>query len=129
HGVIVHGVDVNASAPQATLENAGTELRLGLAKVRGLGEAKAEQIVAARGDGPFTSMLDLTGRVELSPEQVEALSTAGAFVGMGLRRRDALWSAGAAAAERPGRLPGLVAVGAPSLPGMSRFEIAAADVW
>src|SRR5699024_10681347 len=31
HGVTVRGVDVNASEAQATLENAGTEVRLGLA--------------------------------------------------------------------------------------------------
>ncbi|MDQ3274404.1 MAG: error-prone DNA polymerase, partial [Actinomycetota bacterium] len=46
------------------------------------------------------------------------------------QRRQALWTAGAVAAERPDRLPG-TAVGAhaPALPGMSELEIAAADVW
>ncbi|MGH3979250.1 MAG: error-prone DNA polymerase, partial [Pseudonocardiaceae bacterium] len=42
----------------------------------------------------------------------------------------ALWAAGAVAAERPDRLPGTaVGVAAPALPGMSELELAAADVW
>ncbi|QDQ96719.1 error-prone DNA polymerase [Tomitella fengzijianii] len=130
HGVAVQGVDINASGVEAGLEDAGRDVRLGLGAVRGLGQAKAEEIAAARPDGGFASMTDLTGRVELSTAQVEALATAGAFGCLGLGRRDALWSAGAAAAERPGRLPGLGTVAvAPSLPGMSRLELAASDVW
>lgn len=131
HGVKIHGVDVNASLAEATLENAGTELRLGLAGIRSLGAAKAKAIEdARRGGGEFTSMLDLTGRVELSAAQTEALATAGAFDCFGASRREALWSAGAAAAERPDRLPGLgTLANAPSLPGMSKLELAAADVW
>src|SRR5262249_5326562 len=58
------------------------------------------------------------------------LATAGAFDEFTPRRREALWSAGAVAAERPDRLPGTaVGVHAPPLPGMSALEIAAADVW
>ncbi|MDN5759741.1 MAG: error-prone DNA polymerase, partial [Tomitella sp.] len=84
HGVEVHGVDINASRVEATLENAGTELRLGLGSVRGLGADKAEAIVEARAAGEFVSMTDLTGRVEMSTAQVEALSTSGAFGCLGV---------------------------------------------
>ena len=52
------------------------------------------------------SLLDLTGRVQLSVPQVESMATAGALGCFGLARREALWAAGAAAAERPDRLPG-----------------------
>ncbi|KAF0848394.1 DnaE-like error-prone DNA polymerase [Nocardia caishijiensis] len=240
HGVLVHGPDINASRAEPTLENAGTEVRLGLAAVRHIGDDLAERLVTERIDhGPYTSMLDLTGRVELTVAQAESLATAGALdvlvdteppravgprggppasrhhtepralaeatmgtaestdgavaipggsvaaegrtitvaatvdavatsgaVGAGgssahggVRlagaaaaraggaagdrsddidrrgrgssvRRAALWAAGAAAGERPDLLPGTGAVTqAPSLPGMSALELAAADVW
>ncbi|MFD4462396.1 error-prone DNA polymerase [Nocardia sp. NPDC058480] len=136
HGVRVHGPDINASRAEPTLENAGTEIRLGLSGVRHIGTDLADRIVADRAEhGPFTSMLDLTGRVELTVAQSESLATAGALdVLVDTRgssvRRAALWAAGAAAVERPDRLPGTgPATVAPSLPGMSALELAAADVW
>ncbi|TCJ94456.1 error-prone DNA polymerase [Nocardia alba] len=151
HGVRVHGPDINASRAEPTLENAGTEIRLGLSSVRHIGVDLAERIVTARAEhGPFASMLDLTGRVELTVAQSESLATAGALDVLvdterpGLPdssavrrdsrgssvRRAALWAAGAAAVERPDRLPGTgPAIDAPALPGMSALELAAADVW
>ncbi|TLG11543.1 error-prone DNA polymerase [Nocardia cyriacigeorgica] len=157
HGVLVHGPDINASRAEPTLEQRGTQVRLGLASVRYIGDELAEKIVAAREEGgPYTSLLDLTGRVELTVRQAESLATAGALDSIttatsvrapetsvdqkpsstelpGARsslRRTALWAAGAAAGERPDRLPGMVAATtAPALPGMSALELAAADVW
>ena len=49
-------------------------------------------------------MADLSRRVGLSADQVEALATAGAFDCFGTSRREALWAAGAAATARPGQL-------------------------
>lgn len=130
HGVAVHGPDINHSLAEATLEGAGMQVRLGLAAVRHIGTELAEQIVTARAAGPYTSFLDLTGRVELTVPQAEALATAGALGSLGVTRRQALWAAGAAAGERPDRLPGTgAATAAPTLPGMSELELAAADVW
>ncbi|MGK8509400.1 error-prone DNA polymerase [Nocardia asiatica] len=130
HGVAVHGPDVNASCAEATLEAEGSEVRLGLAAVRQIGHDLAARIVAARGERPYTSFLDLTGRVELTVAQAESLATAGALGSLGVTRREALWAAGAAAGERPDRLPGTgAATTAPTLPGMSDLETAAADVW
>ncbi|WP_046316324.1 error-prone DNA polymerase [Mycobacterium sp. UM_Kg1] len=131
HGVVVHRPDVNASLAHATLAEAGTQVRLGLGAVRGIGTDLAERLVADRqAHGPFASMLDLTARVQLSVPQVEALATAGAFAGFGLSRREALWAAGSAAGQRPDRLPGVgVATHTPALPGMSEIELSAADVW
>ncbi|TQF65953.1 error-prone DNA polymerase [Rhodococcus spelaei] len=131
HGVTVHGPDVNASLAYASLECGGSEVRLGLGEVRHIGAALAEKIVAARcAGGRFASLLDLTGRVELTTAQAESLATAGALACFAGSRRQALWAAGAAAGERPDRLPGMgTSVTSPTLPGMSDVELAAADVW
>lgn len=131
HGVTVHGPDVNASLAHATLENAGTEVRLGLGAVRHIGDDLAERLVEERKvNGPFTSLLDLTTRLQLSVPQTEALATAGALGCFGMSRREALWAAGAAATQRPDRLPGVGSSShVPALPGMSELELAAADVW
>ncbi|OBH25311.1 error-prone DNA polymerase [Mycobacterium sp. E342] len=131
HGVTVHGPDVNASLAHATLENAGTEVRLGLGAVRYIGDDLAERLVQERkANGPFASLLDLTARLQLSVPQTEALATAGALGCFGMSRREALWAAGAAATQRPDRLPGVGSSShVPALPGMSELELAAADVW
>jgi error-prone DNA polymerase len=131
HGVLVHGPDVNASLAYATLENAGTEVRLGLGAVRHIGDELAEQLVEERkANEPFGSLLDLTGRCQLTVPQTEALATAGALACFGISRREGLWAAGAAATQRPDRLPGVGSSShIPALPGMSELELAAADVW
>lgn len=131
HGVLVHGPDVNASLAHATLENSGTEVRLGLGAVRHIGDDLAEKLAEERkANGPFTSLLDLTSRLQLSVPQTEALATAGALGCFGMSRREALWAAGAAATQRPDRLPGVGSSShVPELPGMSELELAAADVW
>ncbi|SNT44064.1 error-prone DNA polymerase [Rhodococcoides kyotonense] len=131
HGVQVHGPDVNASSWYADLTGGGLEIRMGLADVRHIGQDLAERIVESRVlRGPFTSFVDLTGRVELSTSQAESLATAGALGCFGVTRREALWAAGAAAGERAHLLPGLGAsTRAPVLPGMSDLDLALADVW
>ena len=131
HGVDVRGPDVNASLAHATLENDGLDVRLGLGAVRHIGVDLAQRVVDERqAAGPYASLLDLTGRVRLSVTQTEALATAGALGCFGVTRREALWAAGAAAAERPDRLPGVGSSSTvPALPGMSEVELAAADVW
>jgi error-prone DNA polymerase len=136
HGVHVREPDINTSLVHATLEpdagsTGGVALRLGLAGVRHLGEDTAEEIVAERdAHGPYASIGDLTRRVPLKKNVAEALATAGAFGGFGGDRRQDLWAAGAAAATRPGHLPGLApGLDAPALPGMTRLEVTAADLW
>lgn len=131
HGVRVHGPDVNASLAHATLENSGTRVRLGLGAVRYIGDDLAEKLVDERkANGPFSSLLDLTTRLQLSVPQTEALATAGALGCFGMSRREGLWAAGAAATQRSDRLPGVgSSSNIPALPGMSALELAAADVW
>ncbi len=131
HGVTVHGPCVNASLAYATLENQGLEVRLGLGAVRHIGDDLAQRIVDERqANGPYASLLDMTGRVTLSVPQAEALATAGALGCFAITRREALWAAGAAATQRPDRLPGVgTSSHVPALPGMTEVELAAADVW
>jgi error-prone DNA polymerase len=131
HGVAVHGPDANASLAYATLENRGLDVRLGLGSVRHIGDELAQCIVDERdANGPFTTLLDLTGRMQLSVPQTEALATAGALSCFGITRREGLWAAGVAATQRPDRLPGVGSSShIPALPGMTDLELAAADVW
>ncbi|MET7403249.1 error-prone DNA polymerase [Dactylosporangium sp. NPDC005572] len=147
HGVTVVRPDVNASNAKATLEppvdaevpgagpsgwgRGGPVVRLGLSAVRSLGDAVAERVEAERASGGrYISMSDLARRAGLTTTHLEALATADAFAGLGLTRREALWSAGAAARETAGRLPGTTGgVEAPMLPGMDAVERMVADVW
>jgi error-prone DNA polymerase len=150
HGVEVRRPDINASGAKAVMEATpqtrwgsapgepphgwglgGPAVRLGLAAVRTVGTDLAERIEAERtANGPYASMPDLARRVGLPAAQLEALATADAFACFGLSRRAALWAAGAAAQEKPGRLPGTVAgATAPTLPGMAAVDRLVADVW
>ena len=132
HGVLVHGPDVNASLAHATCENAGTEVRLGSGRRpsyrrrprRAAGRGAKGQRPVRLSAGP-----DRPG-CSCSVPQTEALATAGALGCFGMSRREGLWAAGAAATQRPDRLPGVGSSShIPTLPGMSELELAAADVW
>jgi error-prone DNA polymerase len=130
HGVVVRGVDVNASDALATLEDqAGTPpaIRLGVSAVRNLGTPAAERVAAGR---PYRDLEDFATRTRLPVAALEALATAGAFGCFGLTRRAALWAAGAAASLREGQLPGTATgMTAPPLPAMTPAEETLADLW
>lgn len=106
-------------------------VRLGLQSVRTIGVEIAERIVAEREhNGRFASMADLVRRCGLSTPQLEALSTAGAFSSFGVDRRQALWAAGPAAAERTGHIEDSGSpLPVPELPLMSGGEQSMADLW
>ncbi|GAB2835220.1 error-prone DNA polymerase [Microbacterium insulae] len=106
-------------------------VRLGLAGVKGIGAKVAERIVAARdAEGPFRDLRDLVRRTSVTAVQLEALATAGAFEGLGLGRREAIWLAGSAALDRPEFLPdSLVAVQPPLFADPTSYERLAADLW
>ena len=138
HGVVVRTPDLNASLAGATLEpcpesEGGVAVRLGIGSVRGIGSELAEEIEATRkAGGLFTDTEDLVRRVPaLTLVQLEAMATGGVFGEcFGLDRRMALWTVGATAQSRPGRLPGIVTGDdAPRLPGMTPVEEAVADLW
>lgn len=126
HGVPILPVSVAESGVEADCP--GGAIRLGLGSVKGLGEAAARRIVAAREGRPLSDAADLARRADLDVAHLEALAKAGALDCFGVDRRQALWQAGVAATERAGMLPGLSAIQAPALPGMSAFELMAADV-
>lgn len=130
HGVAVHRPDINASPTHATLENAGLDVRLGLAAIRGIGEEIADRIVDCRErDGAYRDVTDVSRRADLTVRQLEGLAGSGAFDGFGVSRRQALWEAGAAATVRDDQLPLESATPAPVLPGLSDIELAATDAW
>jgi len=138
HGVVVHTPDLNASIAGATLEprddsEGGVAVRLGVGSIRGIGAELADEIDTARtSGGPFVDTEDLVRRVPgLQLPQLEAMATAGAFGEcFDLDRRMALWTVGATAQSRPGRLAGIVTgTDAPRLPGMAPVEEAIADLW
>ncbi len=129
HGVVVRGPEVNRSEAGASLEpvepgRPEPAVRLGIASVKGIGPDLADRIAKGR---PYDGLEDLARRSGAGRTVLEALSTAGAIVG--LTRREALWISGAAAQSRPDRLPGTV-VGTipPPLPDMTPFEELSADL-
>jgi error-prone DNA polymerase len=150
HGVEVRRPDINRSDAAAILESTpqtrwgaevgepshawglgGPAVRMGLTSVRTLGDDLAERIEGERrANGPYRGMTDLARRTGCSADHLEALATADAFAGFGLSRREALWAAGAAASDKPDRLPGtVVGTEAPALPGMDDVDKLIADVW
>jgi error-prone DNA polymerase len=153
HGVVVRGVDVNASGVLAVLERSdhrhnGTParvshaasvpsggkpvpgqpaIRIGFAEVRNLGKDAAAAIVAGQ---PYADLEDFARRTKVSLPALEALATAGAFGCFGLSRREALWAAGSAAGITGGQLPGTtIGMTAPPLVPMTPAEETFADMW
>src|SRR4051794_11458305 len=150
HGVEVRRPDINRSDAAATLESTpqtrwgsepgepphawglgGPAVRMGLSSVRTVGDDLAQRIEdERRANGPYRSPTDPAPRAGCSTAHLEALATADAFAAFGLSRREALWAAGAAASDKPDRLPGtVVGTEAPALPGMDAVDRLVADVW
>lgn len=140
HQVTVLPPDIALSGVRAGLEpceahgqdrhryDDGLAVRLGLDAVKGIGVELAERIVAERERAPYDDLRELSRRAGLTTGQLEALATAGAFDGLGLDRRQAIWMAGYA--EHDGQLPGSTPAPAPpTLPGMSAMELTMADLW
>lgn len=106
HGVRVLPPDVNASEWESGLEpHAGARpltpegggrfgVRLGLRQVKGMAEAAAARLVAARQkDGPFRSVEDLARRARLHRADLDRLADADAFGCIEATRREAGWAA------------------------------------
>ena len=97
HGVDVRPVCVNTSRWDCTLEPTGREdrfaVRLGLRMVRGLVNADAAAIVAARAGQPFASIDDLWRRAGVPAASLVQIAEADAFrPTLKLARREALWA-------------------------------------
>ncbi|MET0862032.1 MAG: helix-hairpin-helix domain-containing protein, partial [Microbacterium sp.] len=106
-------------------------VRLGLAAVKGIGDAVAERIVAAReSGGAYRDLRDLVRRTGVTAAQLEALATAGAFECLGITRREGIWLAGSAAQDRAEFLPdSLVSVQPPLFTDPTSYEKLASDLW
>ena len=83
----------NPSIPDPRSSNPGNTptLRLGLRLIRGLSEAGAERIMAARVGGPFVDVRDMTRRAALKGADLEALAAADALHGLAGHRYMAAW--------------------------------------
>jgi error-prone DNA polymerase len=97
HGVEIRPVCINASRWDCTLEPIGEDggfaVRLGLRLVKGLANADAASIVAARADDAFASIDDLWQRAGVPAASLVQLAEADAFrPALGLARREALWA-------------------------------------
>jgi error-prone DNA polymerase len=116
HGVEVRTVDVTVSEWECTLESRLTShassvtphqsrisqpaVRLGLLMVKGLSEAGAERIAAARAAAWFADVEDLARRAELDRRDLRNLAAAGALAALAGHRRAAHWQV-AGAQTRP----------------------------
>jgi error-prone DNA polymerase len=139
HGIEVLPVDACASAWECTLEtgkgrclppsrsSAQPALRLGLLMIKGLSEAGAHRIVAARAAGGFASVGDLARRARLDARDLKALAAAGALGSLADHRRRAYWDV-AGVETRPHLLRDApVAEAPPALAAPSEGEDLVAD--
>ena len=97
HGVEILPVCVNASRWDCTLEPTDQEdrfaVRLGMRMVKGLANADAAAIIAARAEQAFVSVDDLWRRAGVAAASLVRLAEADAFrPSLQLARRDALWA-------------------------------------
>jgi error-prone DNA polymerase len=97
HGLRVRPINVQRSEWPCTLEaetGGSVSLRMGMNYAKGLRQTSAEALVAARSEGEFASVDDLTRRVPtLNRKELVALARIGALNALGEveHRRDALW--------------------------------------
>ncbi|MFP5440298.1 MAG: error-prone DNA polymerase [Gammaproteobacteria bacterium] len=99
HGVTVHGVDIDHSDVDYTLE--GDALRLGLRQVARLGAAAAQRVVAARAENPYANLQDLKARARLDRGELSALVAARATPRLVGHRHQGHWEALAIEEEKP----------------------------
>ncbi|MGQ0549095.1 MAG: error-prone DNA polymerase [Armatimonadota bacterium] len=144
HGVEVYTIDVLRSAWDCTLEelrssqdphDAGEQLdggwrfgvRMGLRYVKGLGEDDGKRITAARADATFESLDDFARRTGLDAGALVALARSGAFEGLGVARREALWQVRALAKRHGMTLSVEMIDTIPKFDGLNPFEVIAWD--
>ena len=103
HGVEVLPVDVLASDRECTLEGGdpAPALRLGMLMVKGLSQAGAERVLAARRERPFAGVDDLARRARLDARDLRRLAAAGALKALADHRRRAYWDVAGVEAPTP----------------------------
>jgi error-prone DNA polymerase len=104
HGVEVRSVDVRASEWDCTLErdpDGALALRLGLRLAKGLPEAAAQRLVAARAQGAFEDVPALARRAALDRRELGCLAAAGALQSLAGHRHRAAWQVAGVEAPLP----------------------------
>jgi error-prone DNA polymerase len=107
HGIEVRPVDVRYSDWDCTLEpredvvHGELAMRLGMRLVNGLQQKVAERISAARAQGGFRDLDDLTARADLDRGSVDRLAEAGALRGLAGHRHRARWHSAATEKQLP----------------------------
>ena len=96
HGVVVRPIDAQVSDGDCTLETCadsagGFAVRMGLRYIKGLAERDWERILQTRQARSFESLEDFVRRTDLNESSLSLLAEAGAFDGLGIDRRTALW--------------------------------------
>jgi error-prone DNA polymerase len=130
HGVEVRPVDVLMSSRDSTLErrtDGEPALRLGLRLVKGLSEAGAKRVVAARAQSPFESVQDLARRAALDKRDLHALADAGACARLTGNRHRAAWEVIGVESPLPVFPEIEVVEGIPLLPAPTEGQNVAAD--
>ncbi|MGY1408807.1 error-prone DNA polymerase [Luteimonas sp. A611] len=135
-GLEVLAVDVACSQWDCTLEGgharSGVDdggqaaIRLGFRQVKGLSQAAADAIVAARGQRPFVDVRDLCLRAGLDGKARNALAESGALASLSGHRNAARWAVAGIENKRP-LLPGSPDEDEIALPAPSPGEEAVAD--
>ena len=97
HHLVVAPIDVAVSDWDCTLERSdqsagGFAVRMGLRYVKGFRERDWEKIERARRQMPFDSLENFVQRSGLEEGILSVLAEAGAFDGLGVDRRRALWN-------------------------------------
>jgi error-prone DNA polymerase len=100
HGVVVLPIDASVSEWDCTMEDGG--VRMGLRYVKGLREATAKKVIAARPWASLEELMRRTGPGAIDERSISALAEAGA---LGAGRRGALWEGKGLARVRPAPLP------------------------
>ncbi|WP_426110041.1 error-prone DNA polymerase [Massilia sp. PWRC2] len=106
HGIEVRPIDITVSKWESTLEeydDGGTRqpaVRLGLALQRGMAREAAARIEDARAIRPFASVADLARRSALDRADLAVLAASNALAALAGHRRDALWQAVGAVADK-----------------------------
>ena len=127
HGVVVYPLDAQLSQWNCTLETCsdsagGFAVRVGLRYVKGLGEGDWKMIWNAREAAAFTSLEDFVRRAELNEGALGLLAEAGAFDGLGVDRRHALWELLPFVRARSESLPLNARERSPEFEPLSAFE-------
>ena len=127
HGVLVRPIDVQVSDWDCTLEpcseSAGDfAVRMGLRYIKGLAESDWERVSRTRHARSFASLEDFVRCTDLSESSLSALAESGAFDGLGVDRRTALWDMRRCVRLRDQSLPLPVHETDPGFAALNAFE-------